>query len=362
MSTFENIAAKVRANQRISADEALFLFDCNDLLAVGELAALANERKNGKNVFFNVNRHINPTNICVNRCAFCAFSKTLGDEEAYTLAIEEVCRKAKQAAEEGATEVHIVGGLHPDLPFEYYEQALAAIRRVAPGLHIKAFTAVEIDYFGRISGLSIEQVFERLKVAGLGSMPGGGAEILVEEVRQRICPEKISGARWLEIIRLAHQAGLKTNATMLYGHVEAPADRIGHMEMLRELQDQTGGFQAFIPLAFQPENSDLKLNIRGTSGLDDLKTLAIARIFLDNFNHIKAYWVMLGEKIAQVSLSFGVNDLDGTVAEEKIGHDAGAHSPQSLTKEGIIRLIGKAGRTPVERDTLYRPLKSYLNP
>jgi aminodeoxyfutalosine synthase len=226
-------------------------------------------------------------------------------------------------------------------------------------MHIKAFTAVEIDYFARISGLSIERVLERLMAAGLGSMPGGGAEILVEEVRHKICPEKISGARWLEIIRQAHRVGLKTNATMLYGHLETVADRVAHMEMLRNLQDETGGFQAFIPLAFQPENSALKLNLKATSGLDDLKTLAIGRIFLDNFDHIKAYWVMLGEKIAQVSLAFGVNDLDGTVIEEKIGHDAGAVSPQALTKSAIIRLINKAGKIPVERDTLYRPLRTF---
>jgi aminodeoxyfutalosine synthase len=260
---------------------------------------------------------------------------------------------------EGATEVHIVGGLHPDLAFEFYEEVLRSLRTTAPALHIKAFTAVEIEYFSRISGLSVEQVLQRLIDAGLGSMPGGGAEILVEDVRQKICPEKISGARWLEIIRLAHLAGLKTNATMLYGHVETFADRVAHMQMLRDLQDETGGFQTFIPLAFQPENSDLKLDIKGTSGLDDLKTLAISRIFLDNFDHIKAYWVMLGEKIAQVSLAFGVNDLDGTVVEEKIGHDAGASSPQYLTKDGIINLIRKAGRIPVERDTLYRSLRSY---
>jgi aminodeoxyfutalosine synthase len=359
MTSFENITAKIHANQRISADEALALFNCNDLLAIGELAALANERKNGRNVFFNVNRHINPTNICVNRCAFCAFSRTAGEDGAYTLALEEICRRAREAESEGATELHIVGGLHPDLAFEHYEEMLRALQLAVPYLHIKAFTAVEIDYFARISGLSIDQVLERLMAAGLGSMPGGGAEILVEEVRQRICPEKISGARWLEIITLAHRAGLKTNATMLYGHLERPVDRVGHMEMLRELQDGTGGFQAFIPLAFQPENSDLKLDMRGTSGLDDLKTLAISRIFLDNFDHIKAYWVMLGEKIAQVSLAFGVNDLDGTVVEEKIGHDAGAQSPQSLSKEGIIRLIRKADRVPVERDTLYRPIRSY---
>ncbi|OHB32571.1 MAG: aminofutalosine synthase MqnE [Desulfuromonadaceae bacterium GWB2_53_15] len=359
MSTYEIIAAKVRANQRISTDEALFLFESNDLLAIGELAALANERKNGKSVFFNVNRHINPTNICVNRCAFCAFSRTAGEEGAYTLALDEICRRAKEAQAEGATEVHMVGGLHPDLAFEFYTDMLTAMHQAAPRLHIKAFTAVEIEYFSRIAGLSIEQVLERLKAAGLGSMPGGGAEILVEEVRQKICPEKISGARWLEIIRLAHLAGLKTNATMLYGHLESASDRVAHLELLRTLQDETGGFQAFIPLAFQPENSDLKLDIKATSGLDDLKTLAIARIFLDNFDHIKAYWIMLGEKIAQVALSFGVNDLDGTVVEEKIGHDAGAQSPQSLTKEDIIRLIHKAGKIPVERDTLYRPLRSY---
>jgi aminodeoxyfutalosine synthase len=359
MPTFENITEKVRSNQRISTEDALELFNSNDLLAIGELAAFANERKNGRNVYFNVNRHINPTNICVNRCAFCAFSRTSGQDGAYTLALDEICRRAKEAEGDGATELHIVGGLHPDLAFEYYEEVLLALRKTAPGLHIKAFTAVEIEYFSRISRLSIEQVLLRLIAAGLGSMPGGGAEILVEDVRQKICPEKISGARWLEIIRLAHLAGLKTNATMLYGHIETHADRVDHMLMLRELQDQTGGFQAFIPLAFQPENSDLKLDIKGTSGLDDLKTLAISRIFLDNFDHIKAYWIMLGEKIAQVSLAFGVNDLDGTVVEEKIGHDAGAASPQSLTKNGIINLIRKAGRTPVERDTLYRPLHSF---
>jgi len=359
MTTFETLSAKVHAGQRITADEALILFRSNDLLGIGELAALANERKNGKNVFFNVNRHINPTNVCVNRCAFCAFSRTTGEDGAYTLALDEICRRAHTAEEEGATEVHIVGGLHPDLAFEFYEEALRAIRDTAPGLHIKAFTAVEIEYFSRISGLTIEKVFERLMGAGLGSMPGGGAEILVEEVRQKICPEKISGGRWLEIIRLAHLAGLKTNATMLYGHIETVADRIAHMEMLRDLQDETSGFQAFIPLAFQTENSDLKLDIKGTSGLDDLKTLAIARIFLDNFDHIKAYWIMLGEKIAQVSLAFGVNDLDGTVVEEKIGHDAGARTPQSQTKDGIIRLIRKAGKVPVERDTLYHPIRSY---
>lgn len=359
MITFDSIAEKVRNNRRITPEEALFLFHTNDLLAIGALAAFANECKNGRNVFFNVNRHINPTNICVNRCAFCAFSRTTGEEGAYTLSLDEIRSRAVEAAAEGATEVHLVGGLHPDLPFEFYEELLQTVKTSAPTLHIKAFTAVEIEYLARISSQSIEQVFERLIAAGLGSMPGGGAEILVESVRQKICPEKISGARWLEIIKIAHTCGLKTNATMLYGHLETLADRVRHMELLRDLQDQTGGFQTFIPLAFQPENSDLKLDIPSPSGVDDLKTLAISRIFLDNFDHIKAYWVMLGEKIAQVSLSFGVNDLDGTVIEEKIGHDAGAATPQSLTKEGLINLIRKADKIPVERDTLYRPLRCF---
>ncbi len=359
MSIQETIVDKVRENRRISADDALSLFASNDLLAIGELAALANERTNGKHVFFNVNRHINPSNICVNRCAFCAFYRTADQEGAYALTREEIRHRALEARAGGATELHIVGGLHPDYPLEHYEQMLASLRQTVPELHLKAFTAVEIDYFSRISGLGVEKVLERLKAAGLGSMPGGGAEILVEEVRRRICPEKISGARWLEVIATAHRLGVKSNATMLYGHLETAADRVAHMELLRDLQDRTGGFQAFIPLAFQPENSALNLGISGTSGLDDLKTLAISRIFLDNFDHIKAYWVMLGEKIAQVSLAFGVNDLDGTVIEEKIGHDAGAPSPQALTKSAIIRLIRKADKVPVERDTLYRPLASY---
>lgn len=359
MPTLATITQKVHAGERLNEADALALFASNDLLAIGKLAALANERKNGTNVYFNVNRHINPTNVCVNRCAFCAFSRTADADDAYTLALDQMVGRAVEAAREGATEVHLVGGLHPDLPFDFYLELLQQIRTAAPSLHIKAFTAVEIDYFARISRQSVEQVLSQLMTAGLGSMPGGGAEILVEEVRQKICPEKISGARWLEVHRLAHQAGLKTNATMLYGHVESYTDRIRHMALLRDLQDQTAGFQVFIPLAWQPENSPLKLDTKGTSGLDDLKTLAIARLFLDNFQHIKAYWIMLGEKIAQVALSFGVDDLDGTVVEEKIGHDAGATSPQTLNLERLIRLIKIAGKTPVERDTLYNPIRSF---
>ncbi|MCF6180071.1 MAG: CofH family radical SAM protein, partial [Geopsychrobacter sp.] len=255
----------------------------------------------------------------------------------------------------GATEIHTVGGLHPDLPFDFYLEMLRTIKQVESKLHIKAFTAVEIDYFAQLSGLSIARVIDALKAAGLGSLPGGGAEILGQKVRDQICPEKISGQRWLEVTETVHAAGLRSNATMLFGHLENYADRVDHLRLLRELQDKTGGFQAFIPLAFQPDNTRVP-GARGVGGVDALKTLAISRLYLDNFQHIKAYWVMLGLKIAQTSLCFGVNDLDGTVVEEKIGHDAGADSPQSMGKEQIQQLIRQAGRVPVERDTLYNEL------
>ena len=350
---FETVRAKIEGSARISDEEAMGLFGSNDLLAIGELAALANARKNGDRVYFNVNRHVNYTNICVNRCTFCAFSREVEDEGCFTLSLNDILEKAAEARDSGATEIHMVGGLHPDLPFDFYLEMLAAIRADCPDLHIKAFTAVELDYFAGLTGQSIGEVVRELREAGLGSMPGGGAEIFRREIRERICPEKISGERWLQIIEEVHAAGLKTNATMLFGHLEGYEDRVDHLQRLRTLQDQTGGFQAFIPLAFQPDNTRVP-GARGVSGIDALKTLAISRIYLDNFRHIKAYWVMLGLKIAQVSLAFGVNDLDGTVVEEKIGHDAGADSPQQMNKEQLCELIGKAGRTPVERNTLYR--------
>ncbi len=355
---FIEIAEKVRSGQRISDDEALFLFEYPDLLALGELAALVNERKNGRRVFFNVNRHINYTNICVNRCQFCAFARNGDETGAYTYDLAEVRRRAQEALAQGATEIHIVGGLHPDLPFDYYLALLRTVKDVSPELHVKAFTAVEIDYLAGLADLSITATLEALKAAGLGSLPGGGAEILKKEVRDQLCPEKISGERWLEIMETVHGAGLKSNATMLYGHVESYADRVDHMRRLRELQDKTGGFQVFIPLAFQKENNPLgHLKSRLSGGVDDLRTLAVARIYLDNFANIKSYWVMVGVKIAQVSLAFGVNDLDGTVVEEKIGHDAGAASPQALSRDGIVSMIRKAGRIPVERDTLYNEIR-----
>ena len=352
------VSAKIDNGERISDADAVALFECDDLFAIGRLAAAINRKKNGDKVLFNVNRHINYTNLCVNQCRFCAFCRQYGDEGAYAYNLSEILERAAQARAAGATELHMVGGLHPELPFEFYLRMMATIKANNPDIKIKAFTAVEIDYFSRISGLSIEVVISELKRLGLDSTPGGGAEILGEEVRSKICPEKISGARWLEVTEKIHAGGLKSNATMLFGHVENYADRVDHMAKIRALQDKTGGFQAFIPLAFQTENTRIP-EAKGPGGIDCLKTLAISRIYLDNFKHIKAYWVMLGLKVAQVALAFGVNDLDGTVVEEKIGHDAGADSPQALSREEILRQIRAAGKIPVERDTLYNEVRVY---
>ena len=360
MKTFTSIAEKVATGERITDADALFLFRSPELLEIGEMAALVNDRVNGNRVFFNVNRHINHTNICINRCSFCAFSKTADEPGAYAYDLQEIENRAQEALRQGATEIHMVGGLHPDLPFEFYLDMLRRVKAVSPDLHIKAFTAVEIDYLARIAGLTVPATLHALKEAGLGSLPGGGAEIFSEGVRQVLCPEKITGERWLEIMAEVHRSGLRSNATMLYGHIETYEDRIDHLRQLRELQDDTGGFQVFIPLPFQKENNPLgHLKNLKSGGVDDLKTLAISRIYLDNFANIKAYWVMLGEKVAQVSLAFGVNALDGTVVEEKIGHDAGAASPQAMGKDDIVTMIRKAGKLPVERDTLYNELRVY---
>ena len=361
MEILERVRAKVAAGERIHAAEAHELFACPDLLGLGRIAAECCRARNGDRAYFIVNRHINHTNVCVNRCAFCAFSRDKDDPGAYTLSLAQVVERAEEAAAQGATELHIVGGLHPDLPFDYYLDLLSTLHRRFPGIHLQAFTAVEIDYLQRISGLALPDLLRELKQAGLGSLPGGGAEIFDPRVRGTLCPEKISGDRWLEIMEAVHAAGLRSNATMLYGHVESYADRVDHMERIRELQDRTGGFQAFIPLAFHPENTALA-HAHGTTGVDDLKTLAVARIFLDNFDHIKAFWIMLGEKLAQLSLLFGVDDVDGTVVEEKITHAAGAVTAQALPRETLVRMIRKAGKVPVERDTLYREIRRHPGP
>lgn len=350
-----DIQKKVLSGKRLTRNDGIALFKSSDLLTLGRMASHAAKKKIGNRVFFVQNMHINPTNICVNRCKFCAFSRSKGEPGAYEMSIDDILAKAR-SAEKGVREFHIVSGLHPDLPFSWYLDMLQALKREFPKIHLKAFTAVEIDYLAKLSGLSLSDTFLKLKEAGLGSLPGGGAEIFNPAVRNTLCAEKISGKRWLEVIQAAHKAGLKTNATMLYGHIETVAHRIDHLIKLRELQDKTGGFQAFIPLSFHSQNTEIKKSAY-TTGFDDLKTLAISRLMLDNFDHIKAYWVMLGEKIAQVSLSFGVDDLDGTVVEEKITKAAGGTTDGSMTKKDIVNLIKLAGKTPVERDTIYHVVK-----
>lgn len=365
--SLKKIEDKVFSGKRISDEDALTLFHSDDIFAIGRLASYAASVKNGDHVYFIRNCHVNPTNICVNRCRFCAFSRSKGERGAYELTVNEIIRKLRSQKPKGKrqnksrplnpsspsfSEVHIVGGLHPDWPFDFYTGLVSKIRRCFPSIHIKAFTAVEIDYFSGISGLSITDTLIRLKEAGLNSMPGGGAEILNKRVRKNICPEKIDGNRWLEIMNKAHRLGIRSNATMLYGHIESFRDRVEHLSRVRKLQDRSGGFQAFIPLAFHPRNTSIEGKTY-TAGIDDLKTIAISRLFLDNFGHIKAYWVMLGEKIAQLALLFGADDLDGTIIEEKITRSAGALSESSITVAELINLIEKAGRVPVERDSYY---------
>jgi len=353
--SIEHIKQKVLSDQRLTREDGLELFKCNDLLALGRMASHVAQRKNGNHVYFVQNMHINPTNICVNRCKFCAFSRSKGEPGAYEMSIDDILAKAR-TAEKGVRELHIVSGLHPDLPFEWYLDMLRALKKEFPEIHLKAFTAVEIDYLSKLSGLNLKETLSKLREAGLGSLPGGGAEIFNKAVRNTLCAEKISGDRWLEVIETAHSIGLKSNATMLYGHIETIDHRIDHLLKLRELQDKTNGFQAFIPLSFHSQNTEIKKSAY-TTGFDDLKTLAISRLMLDNFDHIKAYWVMLGEKIAQISLSFGVDDLDGTVVEEKITKAAGGTTDGSMTKDNIVYLIKQAGRIPVERDTVYNVVK-----
>ncbi len=349
------IKDKIDTEQRLTREEGITLFRSFDLLALGRMASTAAEKKNGDRVHFVQNMHINPTNICVNRCKFCAFSRSKGEPGAYELSIDDIVNKAKNAAP-GVRELHIVSGLHPDLPFSWYLDMLRTLRTKFPHLHIKAFTAVEIDYLAKLAKLDLRETLLNLREAGLGSLPGGGAEIFNPGVRNTLCAEKISGDRWLEVMETAHGIGLKSNATMLYGHIESVEDRVDHLLKLRELQDRTGGFQAFIPLSFHSQNTEIKKSAY-TTGFDDLKTLAVSRLLLDNFDHIKAYWVMLGEKITQVSLSFGVDDIDGTVVEERITKMAGGTTEGVMTRDELINLIKQAGKTPVERDTLYRTVR-----
>src|SRR5213082_945644 len=349
------IAEKVRAGRRLDADDALALYVTGDILAVGWLANDVRERLHGDKTYFNVNRHINPTNVCVAACRLCAFGRKKDSPGAYTMALEEAFQTAASGYTEAVTEFHIVGGLHPDLPFQYFLDLISGLKQRFPQVHLKAFTMVEVAYLSKRAKLSIAETLQQLKSAGVDSLPGGGAEIFADRIRHIICDDKIDGGQWLETARLAHNLGLRSNATMLYGHVENDEDRVDHLMRLRALQDETGGFQTFIPLAFHPDNTPLQ-HLPKTTGMLDIRQIAVSRLVLDNFPHIKAYWQMMTAKIAQISLRFGADDIDGTVVEEKIYHDAGATTSQSLRRGELLQLIRKAGREPVERDTLYRPV------
>jgi aminodeoxyfutalosine synthase len=349
------IADKVFAHQQLSFDDAVTLYRSYDILAIGWLANHVRERLHGDVTYFNVNRHINPTNVCVAACRLCAFGRKKDAPGAYTMALEEAFATAASGYNEAVTEFHIVGGLHPDLPFQYYLDLIAGLKERFPQVHLKALTMVEIAYLAKRAKLSIAETLRQLKQAGLDSLPGGGAEIFNDRVRRVICDHKIDGEQWLETARTAHKIGLKSNATMLYGHVENEEDRADHLIRLRKLQDETHGFQTFIPLAFHPANTPLQ-HLFTTTGFMDLKQIAISRLVLDNFPHIKAYWQMMSPKIAQIALRFGADDIDGTVIEEKIYHDAGATTPQGMRRAELERLIREAGREPVERDTMYRPV------
>ena len=354
MPTIEDIREKVEAGRRLSPEDgARLLLPEVDPHAVGELADVARRRKNGDEVYYNLNLHLNPTNVCLFRCAFCAYSCDSGDPRGYTMSDVDVLARGREAVRAGCTELHIVGGAHPERPYEWYLGIIRRLHESFPSLHLKAWTAVEISHFARIGGRSTREVLEEMIAAGLGSMPGGGAEIFDPDVRQKICPRKADAERWLDVHRIAHQLGLRTNATMLYGHVETGRQRIDHLVRLRELQDETGGFQAFVPLKFHPANTAMS-DIRPASAIDDLRMIAVSRLMLDNFDHVKAYWISLGVGTAQVALAYGADDLDGTVRYERIHHDAGAASPDELSVERLRQLIVEAGREPVERDSLYR--------
>ena len=348
---------KLSRGERLSFEDGLALYGSNDLIGIGRLADHARRRRHGRKAFYVVNRHLNYTNICMNQCRFCAYAKQAGETEAYTMSLEQAADWVRAHPEKVVHEIHIVGGLNPALSMDYYIDLLETVKAARPEATIKAFTAVEIDRLAVTSGKSIHEVIALLREAGLEMLPGGGAEILSDRVRSELFPRKIDYRRWLEIIEAVHRGGLQTNATMLYGHIETIEERVEHLLRLRTLQDKTGGFLAFIPLAFHSANTKLS-HLPPTTAMDDLKTVAVSRLILDNVPHIKAYWVMIGEKLAQVALSFGADDLDGTIVEEKISHTAGATSAKGLTRKELVRMITAAGFEPVERDAFYNPVAS----
>ncbi len=355
-----DVYRKVQSGERLDLADGEKLFSCPDVVAVGALAHQVRSRLHGNAATYVVNQHINYSNICINGCLFCAFGRDKDDPKAFQLSLEDVLNKVKAREHDPITEIHIVGGCHPDLPFSYYDSIVREIKVLRPPVLIKAFTAVEIAHFAKQEGVSTREILLRLKHAGLDMLPGGGAEIFSPRIRDRLCPTKLSGNEWLEVNREAHLMGIKSNATMLYGHIEAPRDRLEHLLALRELQDATGGFVCFIPLPFQPANTRVG-KAEGTTGVEDLKTISVSRLMLDNIPHVKAYWVMLTVKLAQVALHFGADDLDGTVVEEKIGHMAGAESEQALSRSELERLIREAGFEPLERNSFFSETSSVEN-
>jgi aminodeoxyfutalosine synthase len=358
LTGLEEIYTKVNAGIRLEREDGLALLNSENILGLGYLANEFRHHKVGDQVYFNNNAHINYSNVCKVRCGLCAFAKDPDEKGAYTMSIEQVVEKAKHYATLGATEIHIVGGIHPDLPFSYYLELISKVHQQVPYIALKAFTAAEYDYFAQMEKVSIEEILKTLQAAGLSFIPGGGAENFSQRVRDVICPGKLTGERWLDIHRTAHQLGIPTNANMLYGCIETKEELVDHLLALRTLQDETGGFYALIPTPFHPKNTKFE-HLHQASALDNLRVIAVARLLLDNFRYIKAYWVSISPQVAQMALSYGANDLDGVVREEKIYHTAGASSPQMQTENELVRLIKDAGLTPVERDTFYNPLGVY---
>jgi aminodeoxyfutalosine synthase len=347
---------KRESGERLSFDDARRLFDA-DLLAVGWLANRERERRHGRKTYFNYNLRLEATNVCTASCLFCSFARLMpGDDGAYTLTVEQVLARLREKADQPLTEIHIVNGLHPELPFSYYTDLLRGLKAIRPDIHLKCFTAVEIAYFSDLYGMTDEQVLVELGAAGLDSLPGGGAEIFAERVRRKICHDKCGTERYLDIHRTAHRLGMRTNVTMLYGHIETVDERIDHLMRVRGLQDETRGFQAFIPLAFHPDNNQMR-KLPAPAATDTLRVHAVARLVLDNVDHIKAYWISSGVEVAQTALWFGADDLDGTVQEETIYHMAGSRTPTALSTAEIEQLIRDAGRDPIERDTLYNVVR-----
>jgi len=354
----EDIAIKVQQGERLTIEDGLYLYDSPELLTIAQLADQVNKQKNGDHVYFIENMYINPTNVCEANCSFCGFKRKPGEDGAYTMDEEALLQYVSERWNDNIREFHIVGGHNNEVPFEYYLNTIRTLKKHYPTATIKAYTGAEIEFFSRIAGISMKEVLEELIKAGLDTMPGGGAEILTERYREKMSPEKASTDQWLEAHEIAHGLGLRTHATMLYGSIETKEERLIHMDRLRQLQDKTNGFMVFIPLAIQPRTVSSGLK-RRTSAYDDLRTIAISRLMLDNFDHIKAYWINIGVQLTQMALTFGSSDIHGTLIEERISHAVGALTSQGITRDELIHLIKTAGKIPVERDTFYNKIKIY---